>query len=160
MKLFDKFKGLFIETNDDDDLDTPIEPEEQAKTSSGAAATGKAAPFIAKNVVSLQTNPQLKVVIVEPGKFDDAQKIADCLRDDQPVIINFEKTDIDIIKRITDFISGTVYAVGGSIQHVGSDILLCVPKSVDISTAGMVGAFAKRGDTTDFTKEFTPWKDK
>ena len=38
MKLFDKFKGLFIETNDDDDLDTPIEPEEQAKTSSGAAA--------------------------------------------------------------------------------------------------------------------------
>ena len=48
---------------------------------------------------------------MEPIGFDEVQKMADYLRNNQPVVINFENTDNDVRKRIVDFISGTIYAL-------------------------------------------------
>lgn len=158
MKVFDKIKGLFIET-DEEEMDMPVEETPPKKTSTPLTPSTKISPIAPSNIVNFNNPHNIKVVIVEPAKFDDAQKIADCLRDDQPVIINFEKTDIDIIKRITDFIAGTIYAIDGSIQNVGSDILLCAPKGVDISANGL-NAFNKKPELSGFNKEFTPWKEK
>lgn len=56
----------------------------------------------------------MSVVVVEPIGFDEVQKMADYLRNNQPVVINFENTDNDVRKRIVDFISGTIYALDGS----------------------------------------------
>ncbi len=75
---------------------------------------------------------QVKVVVIEPTGFDDSQKIADYLRNNQPVVVNFESTDNIITKRMTDFISGTIYALGGSMKKIGRTILVCAPKNVDI----------------------------
>ncbi len=36
-------------------------------------------------------------------------------------------------KRIIDFLSGTVYAIGGDIQRVGTDIFLCTPDNVEVA---------------------------
>ena len=35
-------------------------------------------------------------------------------------------------KRIIDFLSGTVYAIGGDLQKIGSGIFLCTPKNVNV----------------------------
>ena len=78
----------------------------------------------------------LHVVIVDPTEFDDSQKIADILRQGQSVIINFEDTDVVLSKRISDFISGVVYALGGTMQMVGRSILLCAPSNIGITAAG------------------------
>ncbi|MCD8199053.1 MAG: cell division protein SepF [Phascolarctobacterium sp.] len=75
---------------------------------------------------------QVKVVVIEPTSFDDSQKIADYLRNNQPVVVNFESTDNIITKRMTDFVSGTIYALGGSMKKIGRTILVCAPKNVDI----------------------------
>ena len=56
---------------------------------------------------------QVKVIVLEPTGFDDSQKVADHLRTNQPVVVNFETTDGEVMKRMTDFISGTVYALNG-----------------------------------------------
>ena len=56
---------------------------------------------------------QVKVVVLEPANFDDSQKVADYLRNNQPVVVNFEGTEGLVTKRMTDFISGTIYALGG-----------------------------------------------
>ena len=76
---------------------------------------------------------QVKVVVLEPVSFDDSQKIADYLNGSQPVVVNFEATDKVIMKRMTDFISGVVYALGGSMKKIGHNILVCAPKNVDIN---------------------------
>ncbi|MBC8923042.1 cell division protein SepF, partial [Escherichia coli] len=34
--------------------------------------------------------------------------------------------------RIVDFLSGTVYALGGDIQRVGNNIFLCTPDNVEV----------------------------
>jgi len=40
---------------------------------------------------------------------------------------------MDQAKRIVDFLSGTVYAIGGDIQRIGQNIFLCTPDNVDVS---------------------------
>lgn len=87
------------------------------------------------NLVNLPTAQpkQVKVMIVEPFSFDDAQNVADHLKNRKPVVVNLENTDREVAKRIIDFISGTTYAVSGSIQKVGNNIFLCAPNNIDVA---------------------------
>lgn len=105
------------------------------------------------NVVNLHTvnsnsAKQIKVMVVEPLSFDDAQNVADHLKNKKPVVVNFENTDADVAKRIIDFISGTTYALAGNIQKVGNNIFLCAPSNVDVS-------YSTHDDATD--KVIMPW---
>jgi cell division inhibitor SepF len=104
------------------------------------------------NLVNLPTAPkQVKVIVVEPFAFDDAQHVADHLRNRKPVVINLENTDKDVAKRMIDFISGTTYAINGTIQKIGNNIFLCAPNNVDV-------AYSSREEGTDRT--FLPWSGK
>lgn len=85
-----------------------------------------------KTIALPLADKQVKVVVLEPSGFDDSQKIADYLRNKQPVVVNFDNTDSIVTKRMTDFISGTIYALGGSMKKIGHSILVCAPKNVDI----------------------------
>ncbi len=77
-------------------------------------------------------NKPVQVVVLEPVSFDDSQKVADFLRGSRPVIINFEGTDNLVAKRMTDFVSGTIYALNGSMKKIGRNILVCAPRNVKI----------------------------
>lgn len=88
-----------------------------------------------KNVVSLSSvqQPTSKVVLCEPRTYNEAQEIADNIVNRRAVIINLQQVDHTQAKRIIDFLSGTVYAVKGDIQKLGSLTFLCTPDNVDIS---------------------------
>lgn len=86
------------------------------------------------NVVSLQSvQKSSKVILVEPRVYAEAQEVADHLKNRRAVIVNLQRIDHDQAKRIVDFLSGTVYAIGGDIQRIGSNIFLCTPDNVEIS---------------------------
>lgn len=74
-----------------------------------------------------------KITTVRPTSFDDAQTVANCLRDKIPVIINFENTNTDDAKRIIDFISGTTYAINGVIRKVSQNVFVCAPSNVTVT---------------------------
>ncbi|HHY21913.1 MAG TPA: cell division protein SepF [Bacilli bacterium] len=87
-----------------------------------------------QNVVSLQSVQKMaKVVLLEPRTYDEAQDIADHLKNRKAVIINLQRVSHDQAKRIVDFLAGTVYAIGGDIQKLGTSIFLCTPDNVDVS---------------------------
>ena len=72
-----------------------------------------------------------KITTVRPKNFDDdAKVIADCLREDVPVIINLEDTSPEHARRIIDFALGTTYAIDGDVQQVSEYVFVCTPKSV------------------------------
>ena len=85
------------------------------------------------NVVSIHTQKQVRVIVVEPTSFEEAQGIAEHLKARKSVILNLENADINLAQRIVDFICGTTYALGGNMQKVGNGIFLFVPNNVDIS---------------------------
>lgn len=88
------------------------------------------------NVVSIQaaaSSKGSKVVLLEPRVYAEAQDIAEHLKNKRATIVNLQRIDIDQGRRIIDFLSGTVYALGGDIQRVGVDIFLCTPDNVEVS---------------------------
>ncbi|WP_400247079.1 cell division protein SepF [Niallia sp. JL1B1071] len=87
-----------------------------------------------QNVVSLQSiQKSSKVFLVEPRVYAEAQDIADQLKNRRAVVVNLQRIEKDQGKRIVDFLSGTVYAIGGDIQKIGTDIFLCTPDNVEVS---------------------------
>lgn len=88
----------------------------------------------AENVVSLQSVQQsVKVILVEPRVYSEVQEIADQLKSHRAIAMNLQRVPHDQAKRIVDFLSGTVYAIGGDIQKLGEHAFLCTPANVDVS---------------------------
>lgn len=84
------------------------------------------------NIVSIHSQKNTRVVLTEPKSYEDTQEIADHLRSRRPVIVNLHRSKPDQALRIVDFLSGTVYALNGSISKVGHNIFLCTPDTVEI----------------------------
>ena len=88
------------------------------------------------NIVSIQaamSSKGAKVVLVEPRIYAEAQDIAENLKNKRATIVNLQRIDREQGVRIIDFLSGTVYALGGDIQRIGKDIFLCTPDNVEVS---------------------------
>ncbi|MFJ7730533.1 cell division protein SepF [Lysinibacillus sp. NPDC097231] len=88
------------------------------------------------NIVSLQAamnSKGAKVVLVEPRVYAEAQDIAEHLKNKRATIVNLQRIEREQGVRIIDFLSGTVYALGGDIQRIGKDIFLCTPENVEVS---------------------------
>ncbi len=125
----------------------PVEAEEDLKQKVEELEVGKGKKN--SNLVNLPTaQKQMKVMVVEPFSFDDAQHVADHLKNRKPVVVNFENCDKEVAKRMIDFISGTTYALAGSIQKIGNNIFLCAPNNVDVT-------YSPHEEGSD--KEFLPW---
>ena len=97
--------------------------------------------------IQMKTTTEVRVVVIEPTSFDDSQKVADYLRNDQPVVVNFETTEPPVRKRMTDFISGTIYALNGTIRTIGPNILVCAPHNVDIDAEAEVYSGERGGSS-------------
>lgn len=88
------------------------------------------------NIVSIQSamsSKGSKVVLVEPRIYAEAQDIAENLKNKRATIVNLQRIDREQGVRIIDFLSGTVYALGGDIQRIGKDIFLCTPDNIEVS---------------------------
>lgn len=122
MALMDKFWAWF--GVDNDELD-----EEMLESSENNEGNNRGS----QNVVSIHTNKNMKVVVCEPDSFDEAQALADHLKNRRQVILNLENTPPEVCQRIVDFISGTTYALEGNSQQLGKTIFIFTPSNVEIS---------------------------
>lgn len=79
-----------------------------------------------------EDNPQMKLVIMQPVSFEEARDIANNLKERKPIVINLEAVDNPTSRRIVDFLSGSVYALDGSIKKVSNGIFLIAPCNVGV----------------------------
>jgi cell division inhibitor SepF len=75
----------------------------------------------------------VRVHLVVPRSFNDAQSIADKFKEAVPVIVNIQGTDPELSKRLIDFSSGLTYALSGSMQRVADKVFLLTPRNVEVS---------------------------
>jgi cell division inhibitor SepF len=79
-------------------------------------------------------NPSsVRVHLVLPRSFNDAQQIADKFKQSIPVILNLQGTDTELSKRLIDFASGLTYALNGGMQRVADKVFLLTPRNVEVS---------------------------
>jgi len=83
---------------------------------------------------SVRESRKAKVFIAEPKEFDEIQGIADNFKNDIPIIVNLQRVDQDISKRIIDFCSGLTYALEGDIKKVADRVFLITPSNIEVSS--------------------------
>jgi cell division inhibitor SepF len=78
-------------------------------------------------------NGDVRVHLVIPKSFNDAQQIADKFKDSIPVILNLQSSETDLSKRLIDFASGLTYALDGGMQRIADKVFMLTPRNVEIS---------------------------
>ena len=73
-----------------------------------------------------------KMILLEPRAYSESQQIADHLKKRNTVVVNLKRVTNEQAKRIVDFLSGTLYAIGGNLQKLGPGIFLCTPKNINV----------------------------
>ena len=106
------FKGLFKGGEEDTE-------EEYVETEEGAVAPQK-------------FDSEKTVILLEPRAYSESQQIADYLKKNSSVIVNLKRVTPDQAKRIVDFLSGTIYAIGGDLQKLGGGIFLLTPHGMNV----------------------------
>ena len=89
----------------------------------GSVAAGRAA----------NGRSDVRVHLVIPKSFNDAQDVADKFKDSIPVILNLQGSDSDLSKRLIDFASGLTYALDGGMQRIADKVFLLTPRNVEVS---------------------------
>jgi cell division inhibitor SepF len=77
----------------------------------------------------------MKMHIVEPKSFTEAQSIADKFKQGTPVIMNMASTSPDLAKRLLDFASGLTYGLDGGLQKVSDRVFMLTPHNIDVTDA-------------------------
>jgi cell division inhibitor SepF len=121
-----------------DDFDDWTDPEEPAAARTSvlrpAPQARQVEPRRLRGVESLPTaGPSVKVHLILPRSFNDAQQIADRFKDGVPVILNLQSSDQDLSKRLIDFASGLTYALDGGMQRIADKVFLLTPRNVEVS---------------------------
>ena len=73
-----------------------------------------------------------RMMLLEPRAYSESQQIADYLKNRSAVVVNLKRVTPDQAKRIIDFLSGTIYAIGGQLQKLGGGIFLATPNNYNI----------------------------
>ena len=99
-----------------------------------AAGAAPIRPAARLRGVEAAPNPaNVKVHLILPRSFNDAQQIADRFKDSVPVILNLQSADQELSKRLIDFASGLTYALDGGMQRVADKVFLLTPRNVEVS---------------------------
>ena len=143
-----------------DDYEEPVaEPAPRARRTSPFASvaqdTGSFEPApAAAPAASTGFNGQVlnmankqEVVLFHAKTFDDAAKAADELRKRKAVILNMENVDKALTRRVVDFLSGSVYALDGSVKKIAQCTYLFCPHNMAVvgdleNIQGAVESFA------------------
>lgn len=136
MGMKSKFKRFFELDDHYEEVEEveEVQPQEEVEPPQRRSRSNQVKSQGQQNIVSLQSVQKgAKMILLEPRTYDEAQEIADHLKNRKAVIINLQRVSHDQAKRIVDFLSGTVYAIGGDIQKVGMNIFLCTPDNVDVA---------------------------
>ena len=96
------------------------------------SAPAASAPSFGGQVLNMSSSGKQEVVLFHAKTFDDAAKAADELRRKKAVILNMENVDKALTRRVVDFLSGSVYALDGSVKKIAQSTYLFCPHNMDV----------------------------
>ena len=95
-----------------------------------------------------------KMILLEPRAFSESQQIADHLKKRNTVVVNLKRVTGEQAKRIVDFLSGTIYAIGGDLQKIGGGIFLCTHNNINVQWKITEENGEENHDNDDITPEW------
>ena len=108
------------------------EQDDYGFTPAPAASAAVSAGFNGQVLSMNNASNKQEVVLFRPGSFNDTSKAADDLRSHKAVIVNMENVDKAMARRVVDFLSGSVYALQGSVTKIAQSAYLFCPHNMDV----------------------------
>lgn len=93
----------------------------------------KTIPTPAPKTTGVGSSAALEMKVVKPERIDSAFGIGEHLLARRTVVINFEETNKETVRRILDFLGGVVFAIEGNIKKVSDATYIVTPKNVDVT---------------------------
>ena len=112
--------------------------DEEENFSTGDEGTEEAfdamqsAPAAAPKSTGVGSTAALEMKVVKPERMDSAFGIGDHLLAKRTVVLNFEDTNKETVRRILDFLSGVAYANDGQIKKVANCTFIITPYNVGL----------------------------
>lgn len=125
---FEKLKNFIAPVDEDDEYDDD-EEELQYKESE----TQPVSPYEGKKTKVSGVPANASMVLFEPRSFEEAEEIAKHLKQRRACVVNLHRLQRDYAQRTIDFLTGVVFALDGTIQKIGHNVILCTPKNVNVS---------------------------
>ena len=117
MGVLDKMKNFIAPVDDDyDEEELEVEEDEIA------------VPVKYEQPLASDT----KMVLFEPRSFDEAEEVAKHLKERRAAVVNLHRLQREYAQRTIDFLTGVVFALDGTIQKIGHNVILCTPKSIAV----------------------------
>ena len=151
--ILTRFKNWVTVDEEGDDIeDTETYEESDEYENNYSQHTSNTNRSYSSNIISLPTQSTMKVMIVEPKKYEEVTQIADHLKQKKTVIVNLENlADANVRRCIFEFMSGAVYVLEGDMQKVSKGIFILAPHNVNIDAS-----LKKELES----KTFFPWNNK
>ena len=152
MNILDNLKK-FVQPYSDDDYDEyedDVEELEDEMEETAPRSSRRSSPFASASesdysapvssspasnfnghVLNMNSGKQ-EVVLFHAKSFDSTAKAADELRKKKAVILNMENVDKALTRRVVDFLSGSVYALDGSVKKIAQCTYLFCPHNMDV----------------------------
>ena len=169
MGVINKFKNLigledYEEEQDDYEEEEYEQPKYRDRSSSASASSAGSGSLSSRyntsNVISMQDKrikaitAAFKLVVIEPQGFDDCSGLVDSLKNRKPIIVNLEKLEPDLARKIFDFLGGATYALNGNVQKVANNIFIFAPENVAIAAENEHQPY----NFSDGNDDYNPWK--
>ena len=74
-----------------------------------------------------------KMVLFEPREYSEVEEIGKHLKEKRAAVVNLHRLPSSAAQRTTDFLSGVIFAVDGSIQRIGPKVILCAPRNIGVA---------------------------
>ena len=127
----------YYDDEDEEYLDDEVVEEKPVKKAKGF---GKISPFSSKKVEEIAHEREVFAIL--PESIDNAHEITDKILEGYTVVLNTERCDEALARRIFDYTCGTVYAlncafgrVSYSPQNSPSGVYIITPENTNISGA-------------------------
>ena len=130
MGLKYKLLGFVAPVDDDEEEDDEDETEELQYKQSETKDLSHGYENPKTKVKAVPTDT--KMVLFEPRSFEEAEEIARHLKSRRAAVVNLHRLQRDYAQRTIDFLTGVVFALDGTIQKIGHNVILCTPRSIGV----------------------------
>lgn len=81
--------------------------------------------------------PSTRMPVLNPIGFDDgARAAANAFKLQQPVVLNLQRADGNLARRMVDFCAGLAYALDGRLCPIADGLFLLTPEGVEVLRRG------------------------
>jgi len=126
MSFKDKLKNILNPIEDDDYIE--LDPEEFEEIPVKSLSEYE----ITKGSGRMQFPNDTQMVLFEPRSFEESEEVGTYLKQKRAAVVNLHRLQRDYAQRTIDFLTGVVFALDGTIQKIGQDVILCTPNTVSV----------------------------